>query len=110
MASAAASSGKKLKALAETTTVMAALAVAALTVPRLVLFPFLVIYALGPLFRSVALGLLERLPDRDPLLDEDDEEEHHEAGAELRSMDYGEVAPTRPRREPTAGERSEEPR
>ena len=92
-----------------TTMTMAALAMAAVAVPRLVLFPFLVIYTLAGLFRSVALGLLDRLPDRDPLLDEDDEEEHEEAGPELRSMDYGEIAPTRPRREPPAGERSEEP-
>ena len=54
----------------------------------------------------MGLGLLERLPERDPLLDEEDKDE---ADAELRTLDYGEVAPTRPRRD-SPHERSEEPR
>jgi hypothetical protein len=37
------------------------------------------------------LGFLERLPDRDPMLDE--EEEGDDAGAELREIDYGELSP-----------------
>jgi CDP-diacylglycerol--serine O-phosphatidyltransferase len=83
------------------TVVMAACAVGALMRPALFLFPFLATYTLVGLIRSVGLGLLDRLPDRDPLLDEDDEEDQDEAGAELRTLDYGEVAPTRPRRDPS---------
>jgi CDP-diacylglycerol--serine O-phosphatidyltransferase len=81
------------------TVVMAACAVGALMRPALFLFPFLAMYTLVGLIRSVGLGLLDRLPDRDPLLDEDDEDEQDEAGAELRTLDYGEVAPSRPRTE-----------
>jgi CDP-diacylglycerol--serine O-phosphatidyltransferase len=91
-----------------TMVVMAACALAAIVYPREFIFPFLVTYTLAGLLRSVVLGLVERLPDRDPLFDQDDEEEPDEAGAELRTLDYGEVAPTRPRREPTHDERSEE--
>ncbi len=83
------------------TVVMAACAVGALMRPALFLFPFLATYTLFGLIRSVGLGLLDRLPDRDPLLDEEDEEDQDEAGAELRTLDYGEVAPTRPRRDPS---------
>jgi CDP-diacylglycerol--serine O-phosphatidyltransferase len=80
------------------TALMAACIVAAIQVPELFFFPFLVAYTLVGLVRSVGMGLLEALPDRDPLLDED-EEDADEADAEIRSLDYGEVAPTRPRRE-----------
>jgi hypothetical protein len=38
------------------------------------------------------LGLVERLPDQDPLLDEADEDE---GGAEVRALDYREIAPER---------------
>ena len=95
-----------------TTIAMGACLLTALMVPRLVLFPFLVFYALAPLSRSVVLGLLDRLPERDPLLDEESEGEGEtpdEGGAELRRLDYGDVAPTRPRREQPTAERSEEP-
>ena len=91
------------------TLVMGVCLLAALTWPRLFFFPFLVGYTVLGLIRSVVLGLLDRLPERDPLLDEDDDESQDEAGAELRSMDYGEVAPTRPHREPAHNERSEGP-
>jgi hypothetical protein len=40
--------------------------------------------------KSVLLGLLDRLPGGDPLLDEDEEEDV----AELRSLDYGELHPS----------------
>jgi len=79
---------------------MAACAVGALMRPALFLFPFLAIYTLGGLIRSVGLGLLDALPERDPLLDEEDQDERDEGGAEIRSMDYEEIAPTRPRRDP----------
>jgi CDP-diacylglycerol--serine O-phosphatidyltransferase len=81
------------------TAVMAACLFAAVAVPSYFFFPFLVTYTTAGLLRSVGLGLLDRLPERDPLLDEDDEEEKDEADAELRALDYGEVAPNRPRTE-----------
>jgi CDP-diacylglycerol--serine O-phosphatidyltransferase len=81
------------------TALMVTCIVAAIQVPELFFFPFLVGYTLIGLVRSVGLGLLDRLPDRDPLLDHDDEEDADEADAEIRALDYGEVAPTRPRRE-----------
>lgn len=87
-----------------TTAVMAACLFAVLTAPSSFFFPLLVIYTTAGLIRSVGLGLLERLPERDPLLDEEDKDE---ADAELRTLDYGEVAPTRPRRD-SPHERSEE--
>lgn len=64
----------------------------AFIIPEYFLFPFLSAYTLWGILRSTALGLLERLPDQDPLLDleeEDDEE------GELRSMDYSEIVPSR---------------
>ena len=75
-----------------TTVAMGAMTVAALTVPRHFFFPFLMLYAMWGLARSVLLGLVERLPERDPLMDEG---EMDEGGAELRSLDYREIAPSR---------------
>jgi CDP-diacylglycerol---serine O-phosphatidyltransferase len=68
-------------------------AVAALTVPEYFLFPFLVLYTVWGVSRAMALGLLERLPDQDPLLDEAGPAD--EGGMELRRLDYGEIAPGR---------------
>ena len=82
------------------TLVMGVCLLTAVTWPRLFFFPFLVTYTSFGLVRSVVHGLLDRLPDLDPLLDEEDDGTQDLAGAELRSMDYGEVAPTRLRREP----------
>jgi CDP-diacylglycerol--serine O-phosphatidyltransferase len=62
----------------------------AITVPRHFFFPILVVYTAWGLFKSVFLGLLDRLPDRDPLLDEE-EEQLDDARSEVRSMDYGEL-------------------
>jgi CDP-diacylglycerol--serine O-phosphatidyltransferase len=76
-----------------TTAFIASCLVAAILVPRYFFFPFLVSYTAWGLLRSVLLGLVERLPDRDPLLDE--EEAPDEADAEVRSLDYTEVAPAR---------------
>ena len=67
---------------------------AAVTVPRYFFFPLLVLYTAWGLVKSVLLGLLDRLPERDPLLDTDDEEAD-EADAELRRLDYSELAPGR---------------
>lgn len=78
-----------------TTGAMLASLFAAMIVPRYFFFPVLVIYTMWGLIRSVLLGLVERLPERDPLLDED---EPDEAGAEIRAMDYADIAPSRARR------------
>jgi CDP-diacylglycerol--serine O-phosphatidyltransferase len=64
--------------------------VLAITIPSLFFFPALVGYVAYGILKSVVLGFFERLPDRDPLLDE---EEGDEAGAELRQLDYGELTP-----------------
>lgn len=66
---------------------LAGCAVGALAWPRHFIFPFLLLYTGVGLIRSVGLGLLERLPDRDPLLDEGEDE----GGAEVRSLDYREL-------------------
>ncbi len=71
---------------------LTACAATALTIPEYFIFPFLCLYMLWGVTRSTFLGLVERLPERDPLLDEDQEDE---GGAEVRAVDYGEIAPTR---------------
>ena len=63
--------------------------IAAITIPRYYFFPMLVMYAVWGLTRSVIAGLLERLPDRDPLLDAEISEEEDE----VRSLDYGHLTP-----------------
>jgi CDP-diacylglycerol---serine O-phosphatidyltransferase len=74
------------------TVFLAASAVAAVIVPEYFIFPFLCVYTLQGLGRTFVMGLLERLPDSDPLLDLADEDD---AGTEHRSLDYGEIAPDR---------------
>ncbi len=65
----------------------------ALTLPRYWFFPALITYTAWGLVKAFVLGLLDRIPDRDPLLDE------HiapgETGDEVRAMDYGNLAPKR---------------
>ena len=51
-------------------------------------FPFLIGYTLWGLLRSVFLGLLERLPERDPLLDAP---EAPDGDVEPRDLDYHEL-------------------
>lgn len=63
------------------------------TIPEYFLFPFLCGYTLWGLLRSTALGLLERLPEQDPLLDL--EEEEGEDGREMRTLDYSDLTPSR---------------
>ena len=63
---------------------------AALMFPAYYLFPMLLLYTAWGLIGSVIHGLLERLPDRDPLEDTLDY-----AGVEARPLDYGELAPER---------------
>lgn len=66
--------------------------VAAFTVPSMFFFPALLLYAAYGVLKAVVLGFFERLPDRDMLLDS---EESDEADAEMRHIDYNELAPPR---------------
>ena len=65
--------------------------IAAVTIPSLFFFPMSIGYVAYGIVKSLALGFFERLPDRDPLLDEDPDE----AGAELRDISYQELSPPR---------------
>jgi len=67
-------------------------ALAVVTIPESFIFPFLTTYTLWGVTRSILLGLLERRPEEDPLLDDSQEED---GGSELRSVDYGNIAPRR---------------
>ncbi len=62
--------------------------IAAVTVPALFFFPAAVIYIFWGLFRSAVAGFQDRLPDRDPLIDEDEEAD------EVRELDYEEFEPS----------------
>ncbi len=68
----------------------------AIAFPAYYFFPMLLGYTMWGLMGSVIHGLLERLPERDPLLDVLDD-----AGAEVRALDYGELAPKRYQQSPT---------
>jgi len=74
---------------------MAAGVLLAITVPRYYFFPALVLYTTWGLVKSLLLGLLDRPPERDPLLDEEEEEDMDDSGAEVRDVDYRDVAPAR---------------
>jgi CDP-diacylglycerol--serine O-phosphatidyltransferase len=80
------------KGLATTGFVMACL-FAALWVPRYYFFTALLIYIAWALVKSVLLGLLDRLPGGDPLLDEDEADAER---AEVRVLDYGDLGPRSP--------------
>lgn len=75
----------------------------ALTVPRHYFFPALALYTCMGLMRSFILGLLERLPDRDPLLDDDPDDDE-----EGRLLDYGEIT-QEPLRRPSTPLESDHP-
>jgi CDP-diacylglycerol--serine O-phosphatidyltransferase len=79
------------KGLATSAFVLACL-FAALWVPRYYFFTSLLLYIAWALVKAVLLGLLERLPGGDPLLDEDEEEDAAER-AEVRVLDYGDLGP-----------------
>lgn len=78
------------------------LIIIAILVPALYFFTALTCYVLYGVLKALILGFFERLPDRDPMLDE----EGDEAGAEIRDIDYGELTRgrqfrlRRPRRRP----------
>lgn len=76
--------------------------VAAFTIPSLFFFPALLAYVAYGVLKAVVLGFFERLPDRDLLLDS---EESDEADAEIRQIDYNELAPPRRLWWPGRGER-----
>ena len=80
------------RGVARTSLVAATIAVL-LLFPAHGFFPFLIGYTLWGLLRSVFLGLLERLPERDPLLDA---AESQDGDVEPRELDYHELT-----REPT---------
>jgi len=61
----------------------------ALVIPAYWFFPALLVYTLWGLVKSVFMGLLERLPERDPLLDGDDDDEPEET----RAVDYSDLGP-----------------
>lgn len=62
---------------------------ATLAFPRYFFFAAGLLYVTWGLMRSVILGLLDRLPGGDPLLDLEDEEEDDE----VRSFDYADLGP-----------------
>ena len=68
----------------------------AIAFPAYYFFPMLLAYTTWGLMGSVIHGLLEILPDRDPLLDVPDDEDD-----EVRTLDYGELAPKRYQQDPT---------
>jgi len=74
------------------TVFLAVSAVTALVIPELFIFPFLAVYTLQGVGRTFVMGLLERLPDSDPLLDLADEDD---AGEEHRTLDYRDLTPDR---------------
>jgi CDP-diacylglycerol--serine O-phosphatidyltransferase len=76
------------KGITNTVLVLAGL-FAALTIPRYFLFSLGLLYITWGLLKSVILGLLDRLPGGDPLLDEEDEED--EWVGEVRALDYDEL-------------------
>lgn len=67
------------------------LTVLAITVPAYYFFPATTAYIAYGILKTLALGFFERLPARDPLLDEVGDE----ADAELRRIDYAEMESTR---------------
>jgi CDP-diacylglycerol--serine O-phosphatidyltransferase len=81
------------KGLANTAFVIVGL-FAALAVPRYYFFTALLLYIMWGLVKSVLLGLLDRLPGGDPLLDEEEEGEDSASDREeVRVLDYGELGP-----------------
>lgn len=67
-----------------------ALIITAVWVPRYFFFPMAVAYVGYGVLKALVLGFYERMPERDPMLDE---EEGDEAGAELREISYDELHP-----------------
>lgn len=66
--------------------------VAAFTIPSVFFFPVFLLYVSYGVIKAAVLGFFERMPDRDLLLDT---EESDDADAEVREIDYNELAPPR---------------
>ncbi|MDA0313240.1 MAG: CDP-diacylglycerol--serine O-phosphatidyltransferase [Gemmatimonadetes bacterium] len=64
----------------------------AVSVPRYFFFSAFLLYISWGLVKSVLMGLLDRLPHGDPLLDE--EEDGQDERAEIRPLDYQDFGPT----------------
>ncbi len=79
------------RGLASTAFVLACM-FAAILIPQYFFFTFLLLYLAWGLMKSVLLGLLERLPGGDPLLDEEEDDHPSEA----RVLDYGALGPLSP--------------
>jgi CDP-diacylglycerol---serine O-phosphatidyltransferase len=62
--------------------------VLAFTAPSYFFFPFMVLYITFGLVRATMMGFLERLPEDDPLIDRDQDEQE-----ERRELDYEEIEP-----------------
>lgn len=73
---------------------------AALIVPRHFIFGFLMTYTTLGVLRSFIAGLQDRLPDQDPLLDDEAIVDLDDAGVEMRTLDYADLAPERFRADP----------
>jgi len=73
---------------------------AALTIPRYFFFTSLFLYIAWGLTKAAFLGLMDRLPGGDPLLDEEEESAGRE---EVRDLDYGALLP----RSPAPGEETD---
>ncbi len=98
------------RGLLNTALVLAALFLA-LTVPRYYFFPALLLYISWGLVKSVVLGLLDRLPGGDPLLEEEERDEDDPADREeVRDVDYSDLGPRTPGRRPGHRDPLEEPR
>jgi CDP-diacylglycerol--serine O-phosphatidyltransferase len=81
------------KGIANTVFVFALLFIA-LSFPRYYFFTAGILYIAWGLLKSVILGLLDRLPGGDPLLDEEDEDD--DGLSEVRSLEYTDFG-TKPR-------------
>jgi CDP-diacylglycerol--serine O-phosphatidyltransferase len=71
---------------------MVACIIMGIVMPSIFFFPALLTYVSYGVGKTLVLGFFERLPERDMLLDEE-EEDGDEAGAELRDIDYAELSP-----------------
>jgi len=87
---------KSVRGLAMTVVVLAAL-FGAIAVPRYFFFAAGMLYITWGLVRSVLLGLLDRLPGGDPLLDSD-EDEDDPGSSRGRNVDYADLGPGSRRR------------
>lgn len=82
-----------------TTAWIAGLVVLAIAIPHYYFFPATVAYIGWGLLKTVLLGLLDRLPDRDPLLDapdDGDEGDDHPISGDIRALDYSHLTPEPP--------------